>query len=125
MPRIIKLHLNLVRYIILEAKKKPTIPGYTKFLLKLGLEYLRVILNEYRRIFFPLNQEYRKQKRQYEAQQKTTKDLKNAVKVLRFIINKKVSKMDRTQKRRFLRDFYTKAHVPQDLLDEIHKETGY
>lgn len=120
---LIKVHLGLLKYLVIELKKKRTPKELIFFLRDILKRYFAVILQEYKNSFLILDPEYRKQKKLYEKQNQLKKDLQRALKLLEYIdVKMAKSGVNRTARRQFFRDFYKNGQVRKDIYEELLKE---
>ncbi len=124
MNNLLKLHLNLLKYIRLEFKnKKKKNKEHLAFLKMLAKQYGQVLLNEYRKLFLNFDPEYRKQKKQYKKYQQLRKDLESGIKMLFYLDNKlKKAGVSRHIRRRFWDDFRKYPEARQKVLDNLLRE---
>lgn len=120
MLRIIKLHVNLFKFLRKEAwkKRKPAI--FVKFWMQIIVAYGKALLSEYRHMFLYLDSSYRKEKRKFEKFNELKKTLQKSLKMLK-ILDKKMAEagFSRQSRRQFWRDFYKNGKVRNDVFDKL------
>jgi len=117
--RIINLHIGLVKYLLVELKKKRTPNQLVKFLLDLGKSYFFTMLGEYKTLFHYLDPQYQKARQDYKKFQQYKKDINNAWKILNWMINKGGS---RDQRKQIREDFTKHGRVSKELQDAIMQD---
>jgi len=116
MTNLLKLHINLLKCISLEFRKKKKNKGHIVFLKDLSKQYLTILLNEYRRLFLNFDPEYKKQRKQYKKIQQLKKDLESGIKIL-FYLDKKYAK-----EKHFWDNFRKHPQERKRIFDELIKE---
>jgi siroheme synthase (precorrin-2 oxidase/ferrochelatase) len=121
--RFFKLHLGLIKYLVIELKKKRTLKELIYFFKNLIKSYLKELLNLYKSLFLIFDKDYREQKKQYNKYNQIKKDLQNAIKLLNYIDNKmEKQEINRQRRRQFWRDFYSNGQIRKDIFDDLLKE---
>jgi len=121
--RLMKLHINLIKYILKEFKKLKDNKARWKFFKATIKNYFKVLKNEFKQFKLMFNKEYRLQRKEFEKKQRIHKDLQTAIKLLDYL-NKKIYTLgyNRNARRQFWRDFSKKGEVRKELFDELMKD---
>ena len=120
---LIKVHFNLIKYIIQEIKKKKKIKEHIAFFKNLGKEYFKILAQEFKNLSHMFDKEFRAKKRQMKKHQKIKTDLNRALKILRFVDAKMTkSGVSRQRRRQFWRDFYSQGQCRKDIFEDIARE---
>jgi hypothetical protein len=121
--QIFVMHINLVKFLIKETPKQKTIAKIVIFLGKIAKQYYKVMLQEYKNFFLFLDDDYRKQKKEFDRTQEIKKSLQTALKMLQYIDKKMIQAGKSRQERKiFWRDFYKQGQVRNDVFNELAKE---
>jgi hypothetical protein len=122
MNKILKNHLELIKYLLRESKVKRTPKQVILFLSNIAKNYCKVMLREYKNLFMFFDKDYKKQKHNYKQYQQYQKDLRNAYRVIQYMI--KMGE-DRTTRKNIRRDFekygVINKEVEKKILKDIYK----
>ena len=119
MNDFINLHLNVIRYLHQELKKKKTFKEIIELFKTTFIAYLKGLLQMYKVLFLMLDPEYRKQRKIAEKTKQYRKDIVNAYRLLKFMIEKGKTKLAREQIRA---DFIKHGMLSKDLEKQIMSE---
>lgn len=121
--KIIQLHVGLIRFLNKELRKKRTAKELILFLYKILKQYLKLILEEYKKVFLVFDIEYKKQKKEYEKYTQIQKDLQKAIKLLEYIdIKMDKAGLSRQRQRQFWLDFTKNKSMRKELFNELLNE---
>jgi siroheme synthase (precorrin-2 oxidase/ferrochelatase) len=121
--RLIKLHIQLIRYVVKEINKKKPIKEHIKFFRALIPQYVKTMLQEFKNLLRIFDKDFREQKTKYDKMEKIKKDLQRALKMLRFIDAQMVKTgKNRHERKQFWRDFFKSAQVRTDVFDDLEKD---
>lgn len=125
LKRLFKLHIGLIKYVYAEIKQKRTVKQLLEFFKILGLRYIKIILEEYKSLFFLLDPQYRLQKAKNDRKKQLQKDLNRALTLLKHI-DKRMEKqgLNRQRRRQFWRDFYSNGQLRTQMFNDLSKEIG-
>ncbi len=123
LKRLLKMNLNLVRFLLKETTKQQTLRGVVIFFKKIAIQYFRVHLQEYKNLFLIFDADYQKAKKDYEKNQEVKKALQTALRMLQYVDKKMVQAgKSRQQRRMFWRDFYKQGEVRNQMFEDLGKE---
>lgn len=122
---IFQMHIGLVKYLLKEVPKYKKASKLIDFLKKVAIQYGKVMLGEYKRLFLLLDFDYQKQKKEFNKQQEIKKDLNRALKMLQFI-DAKMQKAGKSRQERkiFWRDFFKNGMVRNEVFSDLAKEVN-
>jgi len=125
--RIIKLHHQILKFLLHEFKRKRTFSQLVRFFLTFITNYSKVILTEYSLaltyIYNSFNPEFTKQQQELKRFNEVKRNLQTALKLLQQVeIQMKKRGLPRQQIRQFFRDFYSRGYVRQDVFDDLMKQ---
>ena len=121
--RLIKMHIQLIRYVVKEIFKKKKIKEHLKFFKAIGIQYLKVMLQEFKNTLRIFDTDFRQAKKKQERIQKLKVDLKRALKMLKHI-DRNLTKMGKNRQycRQFWRDFFKSGQIRNEIFNDLEKE---
>jgi len=118
-----RMNLGLIKYLIKELPKKTTPKEIIKFLKPIIKQYFRQLLQLYKTLFLLFDEDYQKQKKQYDNYQKIKIDLQRCIKMLKYLDDKMAKAgLNRQRRRQFWRDFYSDGQLRKEVFDDLLKE---
>ncbi len=121
MKKLLQNHLELVKYVLKELKVKRTPKQAVEFFKTLGKSYYKVMLQEYKNLFMLFDKDYKKEKIKFKKYQQYQKDLRNAYRIIQYMV-----KMgdDRQNRKNIRRDFEKYGIINKEtekkILDELY-----
>ena len=121
--RLFKMHLQLIRYLYKELRKKKSPKTIVYFLFDLLKQYIKILIQELRNSLRIFDKDFRDKKRKYDKMQKIKADLKRALHMLKYI-DKKMKGLgkSRQQRRQFWRDFFKDGQIRNEVFADLEKE---
>ena len=121
--KMFKLHLNLIRYLYKELRKKKSPKTIVYFLFDLLKQYIKIMLQEVNNLFRIFDPSFRKAKKKYEKTQKIKVDLRRALHMLRFIDKRmKQQGKNRQERRAFWNDFVKSEQIRNEVFEDLERE---
>ena len=121
--RLITIHRNLLKLIFSESKKKKTLNLHIRLLLHLLVQYIRVMINEYKNLFLILDPVYRKRLNEQNKYNRLKKDLYRAIKLLQLIDRRMKDRgLPNWRRKQFWRDFYKNGQCRTEVFEDLIKE---
>jgi len=118
-----RMNLGLIKYLIKELPKKKTPKEIIKFLKPIIKQYFKQLLQLYKTLFLLFDEDYQKQKKQYDNYQKIKIDLQRCIKMLKYLDDKMAKAgLNRQRRRQFWRDFYSDGNLRKEVFDDLLKE---
>ena len=125
MFNLFKMHIGLVKYLIVEIPKRKTLKALIYFLRDVAKQYCKVNLKLYKDLFLVLDPEYNKQKKEFEKNNQAKQDVINALKLLKYSRDKmKAAGISRQRIRRFFLDLSRDEDALNKLVDDLMKEVN-
>ena len=121
--RLIKMHIQLIRYVVKEIFEKKLIREHLKFIKNITIQYFKILLQELNNIFRIFDKDFRIAKKQQDRIQKLKVDLNRALKMLKYI-DKNLNKMGKSRqyRRQFWRDFFKSGQIRNEVFTDLEKE---
>lgn len=120
---LFKIHINLIKYIYAEIKKKKSFKEFCSFTKITIKSYILIIREEFKKMFMFFSPEYRKQRKSYNKQIQVQKDLRNAYKLLKYLDHRLEKKgYNKQQKKQFWLNFYKSGEIRKDVWNELNKD---
>jgi len=118
-----RMNLGLIKYLIKELPKKTTPKEIIKFLKPIIKQYFRQLLQLYKTLFLLFDEDYQKQKKQYDNYQKIKIDLQRALKLLKYIDTKMAkSGKNRQERRGFWKEFFKDGIIRNEVFNQLQDE---